>query len=71
MSWKTINRILGRAAIDPEFWQALQRNPLQTLKEEDYELSQEELGTFSEFMHLPFSAFCQRLLEKLAPEEWY
>lgn len=71
MTWKTINRILSRAAIDPEFWQELQQNPLATLKEEDYELSHEEFAAFSECMRLPFSTFCQHLLEKLAPEEWY
>lgn len=71
MSWKTINRILGRAAIDPAFWQALQQNHLDALQTEDYELTSEELAAFSEFMHLPFPTFCQCLLEKLAPEEWY
>ncbi|BCL84569.1 hypothetical protein ccbrp13_70340 [Ktedonobacteria bacterium brp13] len=71
MSWKTINRILNRAAIDPEFWQALQQNPLETLKADDYELTSEELTVFAELRQLPFSAFCQSLLEKLAPEEWY
>lgn len=71
MPWKTINRILSRAAIDPEFWQALRQNPLEALKAEGYELKPEELAAFSEFRYLPFPTFCQRLLDELAPEEWY
>ncbi|MGH2508372.1 MAG: Os1348 family NHLP clan protein, partial [Ktedonobacteraceae bacterium] len=50
MSWKTINRILGKAVIDPAFWQALQQNPLEALRAEDYELSPEELVAFLEFI---------------------
>jgi len=71
MSWKTINRILGRAGIDAKFWADLQRDPCETLTTEGYELTSEELEAFSEYVHLPFSVFCQRLLEMLAPGEWY
>ena len=71
MSWKTINRILGRASIDPEFWQALQQTPLTTIEAEGFELSSEEQAAFTEFASLQFPELCQRLLEKLAPDEWY
>jgi hypothetical protein len=69
MSWKTVNRILGQAAIDPAFRQRLQENPLTALEEQGFKLTPEEQEAFTEFRSLPFSQLCQRLLEKLAPEE--
>jgi hypothetical protein len=71
VSWKTINRILGRACIDHVFWQALQLDPQATLKAEGFELTPEEEVAFEEFAQLPFSEFCQHLLEVLAPDKWY
>lgn len=71
VSWKTINRILGRACIDHAFWQALQSDLQVTLDAENFELTPEEEEAFKEFAHLPFADFCQHLLEKLAPDKWY
>jgi hypothetical protein len=67
MSWKTINRILGQAAIDPDFRQRLQHDPLTALAAEGFELTQEEQEAFTRFAGLPFPAFCQRLLDELGP----
>ncbi|MEO9031177.1 MAG: Os1348 family NHLP clan protein [Ktedonobacteraceae bacterium] len=69
MSWKTINRILGLAAINPVFRQQLQQDPRTALEAQGFELAQEELEAFSAFASLPFSQFCQRLSETLAPDE--
>jgi hypothetical protein len=69
MSWKTVNRILGQAAIDPAFHQSLQEDPLAALEAEGYQLTPEEQKAFSAYRSLPFPEFCQRLLEELAPDE--
>ena len=69
MSWKTVNRILGQAAIDQDFCKRLQEDPLAALAAEDFELTPEELEAFTRFAALPFPEFCQRLLEELAPDE--
>lgn len=71
MSWKAINRILGRACIDQAYWRALQRNPLTTLAEEGFELTSEEKAVFQEFVQLPFPEFCRQLLEELEPDGRY
>jgi hypothetical protein len=68
MSWKTVNRILGQATIDLDFRQRLQADPLATLAAEGFELASEEQEAFARFASLPFPAFCQHLLEELAPE---
>jgi hypothetical protein len=67
MSWQTVNRILGRAAIDPAFRQHLEEDPLATLAAEDFDLTSEELETFARLAALPFPEFCQRLLDELGP----
>jgi hypothetical protein len=69
MSWKTVNRILGQAGIDPAFRQRLQDDPLAALEDEGIQLTSEEQEAFLKFHALPFPQFCQRLLEALAPEE--
>lgn len=71
MSWKTINRILGQAAIDADFRQQLQADPLaalEALEAEGIELTPEEQEAFTRFAALPFPTFCQRLLDELSPE---
>lgn len=68
MSWKTINRILGQAAIDPVFRQCLRESPLAALSAEGFELTPEEQEVFARFAALPFPEFCQRLLDELGPD---
>jgi hypothetical protein len=70
MSWKTINRILGLASINPVFRQQLQKDPLTALEIEGFELTSEEQEAFGKFYSLPVSQFCQRLLEELTPNEY-
>ncbi|MGH2509351.1 MAG: Os1348 family NHLP clan protein [Ktedonobacteraceae bacterium] len=69
MSWKTINRIIGLASINLPFQQQLQENPLNALEVQGFELTPEELEVFRALALLPFPQFCQRLQEKLAPED--
>jgi hypothetical protein len=68
MSWQTINHILGQAAIDPDFRQRLQEDPLTALAAEGFELTSEEQEAFTRLAALPFPEFCQRLLEELGPD---
>ena len=65
MSWQTINRILGQAAIDPVFRQRLQEDPLGALAAEGFELTPE---AFTRLAALPFREFCQRLLDELGKD---
>lgn len=69
MSWKMINQILGLASINPTFQQQLQEDPLVALEARDFELTSEELEVFKTSASLPFSQFCQCLLETLDPDE--
>ena len=68
MSWKTVNRILGQAAIDPEFRQRLQEDPLAALEAQGFELTPVEQEVFTRFSSLPFPEFCQRLLDELGKD---
>jgi len=68
MSWKTVNRILGQAAIDPDFRQRLQEDALAALAIEGFELTPEEQLAFASFGSLPFPQFCERLLAELGPD---
>lgn len=68
MSWKTINCILGQAAIDPDFRQRLQEDTLAALAAEGFELTPEEQEAFTSFGSLPFSQLCERLLAELGPD---
>lgn len=70
MSWKTINRIIGLATINPSFRQQLQQDPLAALKAQGFTLTPEELAVFSKYASLPFTQLCQRLEEELASDEY-
>lgn len=69
MSWKMINQILGLASINPTFQQQLQENPLQALEAQKFKITPEEQEVFKTSASLPFSQFCQCLVEALAPDE--
>ncbi len=69
MSWKTINRILGLASINPAFQQQLQQDPQTALEAHGFQLTAEELAAFKKFASLPFPLFCERLCSELAPDE--
>ncbi len=66
MSWKTINEILALASLDPDFREALQRDPMSAAEAQGFELTGEERNVFQEYASLPLAEFCQNLLERLA-----
>jgi hypothetical protein len=66
MSWRIVNRILGLAAADPVFWQAFQRDPLATIQEHGFELTEEEREAFRTMNTEDLAVCCQSLLEQLA-----
>jgi hypothetical protein len=68
MSWKTINRILGLAAVDQHFWQALQKDPLTAIQEQGFELNLEEQAILNQIAVESLPEFSQRLLDVLAPD---
>ena len=65
MSWKTINRILGLAAVDQGFWQALQQEPLAAIQAYGFELTAEEKEVFRTISTSDLSEFSQYLLDQL------
>lgn len=65
MSWKTINRILGLAAIDQHFWQALQEDPVAAIQSQGFELTLEEQAIVRRGTVETLTAFSQYLLDSL------
>jgi hypothetical protein len=63
MSWKTINHILGLAAVDQHFWQALQKDPLAAIQAEGFDLTPEERAIVSNIAVETLSEFSQCLLD--------
>ncbi len=63
MSWKTLNRILGLAAVDQQFWQALKKDPLAASQGRGFELTEEEQSVFSTIHAEKLSEFSQQLLD--------
>lgn len=65
MSWKIINQILGLAAVDKEFAQALLREPLAAVQERGFQLTAEERQAFSTISASNLQEFSQHLLQEL------
>jgi hypothetical protein len=65
VSWKIINRILGLATADCEFWEAFQKDPLATVQERGFELTAEEQEAFKRANVQTLAEFCQDLLSQL------
>lgn len=65
MSWKTINYILGLAAVDQQFWQELKKDPLAVSQTLGLELTSEEKTVLSKANAETLSEFSQRLLDEL------
>lgn len=62
MSWKTINAILGRAAIDETFCQDLLKNPMEAIKQSGFALTREEEETLSRISASDLSEFSRQVL---------
>ncbi|HEU5380183.1 MAG TPA: Os1348 family NHLP clan protein [Ktedonobacteraceae bacterium] len=69
MSWKTLNKILGRAMIDDKFARRLLANPLRTAQEAGFDLSLEEQIIFQSIKARDIAEFSQILLDQLKTEE--
>lgn len=65
MSWKTINQILGLAAVDQQFWKELKKDPLTVCQNRGFELTAEEKAVLSRIHADTLSEFSQRLLDEL------
>jgi hypothetical protein len=66
MSWKVINKILGLAATDPGFFQALQQQPLTSIQAQGFILAPDEQAVFEKIDATDLSEFSQRVLDALA-----
>ena len=62
MSWKTINAILGRAAVDAAFCQELLKNPLATVKQQKFMLTREEEEKLSRISAQSLTEFSRQIL---------
>lgn len=68
MSWKTINYLLGLAAVDQQFWQELKKDPLTVIQNQGFELTLEEKAAFSKIREETLTEFSRRLLEEIEKE---
>jgi hypothetical protein len=65
MSWKTINYLLGLAAVDQQFWQELKRDPLAVSQRLGVQLTSEEKTVLSKIKAETLAEFSQLLLDEL------
>lgn len=63
MSWKTLNGILGLAAVDKQFWQELKADPLTSSQKRGFVLTEEEKAVFSSIKVETLAEFSQCLLD--------
>ncbi|GHO48017.1 Os1348 family NHLP clan protein [Ktedonospora formicarum] len=69
MSWKTLNSILGLAAVDKQFWRELRENPLVSTQKRGFELTEEEKAVFSTISAETLSEFSQCLLDAFSDSD--
>jgi len=67
MSWKTINQILGLAAVDKEFAQALLKEPVAAVQARGFQLTPEEQRVLSGISASDMHELSQRLIQELRP----
>ncbi|HZR41357.1 MAG TPA: Os1348 family NHLP clan protein [Ktedonobacteraceae bacterium] len=67
MTWQTINHILGLAAVDQAFWQELQNNPLEAIRQRGFELTEQEQVVLGKVVASDLAEFSLIVLERLAP----
>lgn len=66
MSWKTINKIISLASLDPVFCETLLRDPISAIETQGFELTCEERKALQACTSLTLVEFCQRVLERLS-----
>ncbi len=62
MSWKTINSILGLAAMDEAFCQELLKDPVKAVKQRQFVLTEEEEEKLGSISAQDLSHFSQQVL---------
>lgn len=65
MSWKTINKIIGLASLDPVFRETLLHDPVAAIEAQGFELTCEERKMLQACASLTLVEFCQHILERL------
>lgn len=66
MSWKTINKIIGLASLDPGFRETLLHDPVAAIESQGFELTCEERKELQACASRTLVEFCQNVLERLA-----
>lgn len=69
MSWQTINQILGLAMVDEKFARRLLANPLPTIREFGFDLTEKEEHILREVKANDVSELSQILVERLSQED--
>lgn len=65
MSWKTIHRILGLAAVDEEFAREILERPLEAIDKRGFQLTEQERSVLAQIHAETLAAFSRQLLEYL------
>lgn len=66
MSWQTLNKVVGLAMVDATFARRLLANPLSTIRESGFELTEEEQDVLGQVKADDISELCQILVERFA-----
>jgi hypothetical protein len=69
MSWKTINAILGLAAVDEVFCQELLKNPVEAIQARNFQLTHEEQEKLRSITAHHLEEFSRMALILLGPGE--
>ena len=65
MSWQTLNEVLIMAAVDPDFCQALLKNPVATIEAHHWKLTAKERQILASLKARDLAEFSQLLLAHL------
>ncbi len=66
MSWQVLNKVVGLAMVDATFAQRLLANPLSTIQESGFDLTEEEQHVLCQAKVNDISELCQVLVEQFA-----
>jgi hypothetical protein len=69
MSWEIVNQILGLAAVNQEFAQALLKEPLAAIQKQGFRLTSDELRVLSEVSPKNLRELSQCLIRELNHEK--
>jgi len=68
MSWQTINEFLGLATIDPNFCQALLKDPLSAIRQWGFKLTAKEEHVLKSIHAEDIAELSQKLIDQLHDE---